>query len=286
MTARKLTAALVAGLLVLPAIVKAEELPLDVMTFNIRFGTAYDRENNWPNRQDMVVRMLQKYDADIVGTQEIQDFQADYITRWMPEYRWFGAHRGDHMEERCAILYKWREYMPLGTGTFWLSETPAVYASQSWDAALPRIATWARFVHMETETEFYVYNTHFDHVGRQARVHSMDLILEHIDENARDRPVILLGDFNVTAEQSEVYDAVAETGFEDLWLTAAGREGPTATWNAFRDLDPESDRRIDWIMTRGPFEADYIETIIYSEDGRWPSDHFPVFARVRLDISE
>ncbi len=287
MTLRSTAAILAAFLLAVPATSTAEELHLDVMTFNIRFGTAHDRQNNWPNRQDMTVRMLQKFDADIVGTQELQDFQADFIVRWMPEYRWFGPHRGDALQERSAILYKWREFLPVETGTFWLSETPDVYASQSWDAALPRICTWARFLHVETETDFYVYNTHFDHVGREARRHSMQLILDHIDEHAGDRPVIFLGDFNVTAERDDVYDmAVTDTGFEDVWLTAAEREGPTTTWNAFRELDPESDRRIDWILTRGPFEADYIETITYSEDGRWVSDHFPVFARLRLDISE
>lgn len=273
-----------AVILALPSL-HAAEIPINVMTFNIRYGTAHDRENNWPNRQDMTVRMLQQYDADIVGTQETLDFQADFIQHWMPEYRWFGpARMKAGSPERCAILYKWRAFVPLETGTFWLSETPEVFGSQSWGSSLPRIATWARFIHVESQTVFHFYNTHFDHISQPARVEGMKLILNHIDKTDGDGPVIFLGDFNVTAEQNEVYDLAIRAGFKDVWNTAAKREGPVTTWNAFRPLNPESDRRIDWILTRGPFEADYIETITYSERGRWVSDHFPVFARLRLLI--
>lgn len=281
MTSGRLSAVL-AAMLACPAI-SAADVPIDVMTFNIRFGIGQDGANSWPNRQDMVVRMLQQYDADLIGTQETLDFQADWIQRWMPEYRWFGPPRmKGGLPERCAILHKWQEFIPLETGTFWLSETPEEYGSQSWNSSLPRIATWARFFHLESETNFHFYNTHFDHVSQEARVEGMKLILAHIDETAGEGPVIFVGDFNATAGQNEAYDLAIEAGFEDVWHTAAGREGPVATWNAFRELDPESDRRIDWIMTRGPFEADHVETVTYSEDGRWVSDHFPVYARLRL----
>jgi len=274
-------------MIAIPTSAASSELPLNVMTFNIRFGTAYDRENNWPNRQDMVIRMLKKYDADIIGTQETLDFQADYICQQMPEYRWFGPPRMvGGLPERCAILYKWREFEPIDTGTFWLSETPEVFGSQSWDSSLPRIATWARFHHMETGTEFYVYNTHFDHVGREARRESMRQILEHIEENTGDLPVIYVGDFNVTAERDDVYHILAETDFEDAWLTAAEQRGPVATWNAFRPVPEDSDRRIDWIFTRGPFEVDLCETITYSENDRFVSDHFPVVAKMRLQTGD
>lgn len=273
-----------AWLLVAPA-TPANELELGVMTFNIRFGIAHDRENNWPNRQDMVVDMLQEFDADIIGTQEMLPFQADYITHWIPEYRWFGPPRGEGpLPERSAILYKWREILAIETGTFWLSETPEVYGSSSWGASVARIATWGRFHHRETSTDFYVYNTHFDHVSQEARINGMQVILDHIAENTGDHPVIFMGDFNVTAEKNVVYDmAVAE--FEDAWLTAAEREGPVATWNAFRPVPEDSDRRIDWILTRGPFEVDYIETITHNVDGRFVSDHFPVYARMRLQLN-
>jgi endonuclease/exonuclease/phosphatase family metal-dependent hydrolase len=273
---------ILAALLADPLLVAAE-VPIRVMTLNVRYGTAHDRENNWPNRQEMTVRMLQRYDADLVGTQETLDFQADYIQSWMPEYRWFGPVRMKAgSPERSAILHKWREFVPLETGTFWLSETPELFGSQSWESSLPRIATWARFIHLQSGATFHFFNTHFDHISQPARVGGMKLILERIDKIAGDGPVIFMGDFNVSAEQNEVYDLAMQAGFQDVWNIAAKREGPVTTWNAFRPLDPESDRRIDWILTRGPFQADFVETVTYTENGRWVSDHFPVFARLRL----
>jgi endonuclease/exonuclease/phosphatase family metal-dependent hydrolase len=276
-----------AAILALPLVAASAEIPVNVMTFNIRYGTAHDRQNNWPNRQDMTVRMLKKYDADIVGTQEILDFQADYINQWIPGYRWFGPERmKGGSPERCAILHKWREFIPLEMGTFWLSETPEVFGSKSWESNLPRIATWARFLHLDSETSFYFYNTHFDHISQQARMEGMKVVLEHINRTAGDRPVIFVGDFNVSAEQNEVYDIAIKAGFNDAWTKAAKREGPVTTWNAFQPLKPEADRRIDWILTRGAVQVDYIETITYSESGRWVSDHFPVFARLRLQTGK
>lgn len=281
MIARKFALAL-AILCAAPAAFSAE-LPLKVMSFNVRYGVAHDGENNWPNRQDIAVGMLREYDADIIGTQELLPFQADYLVKWMPEYRWFGAPRGDYgLPERSAILYKWRDFIVLDSGTFWLSETPEVYGSRSWDSRYPRVATWARFVHRGSGRTFHVYNTHFDHIGREARINGMKVILDHVEANTGGGPVILMGDFNIEAGDNAVYTAPMEADFADAWLVAAEQKGPTATWGAFADPDPDSTSRIDWILTKGSVGVDLCETVLYNEGGRYPSDHYPVFARLRL----
>lgn len=288
-TTMKITCLIVASTWMFHAPAMAEtELEMNLMSFNIRFGIAYDRENNWPNRQDMVVEMKEKYRPHIIGHQEILPFQSDYLTQQMPRYRWFGAPRNDGaLPERSSIMYEWREFIPLDTGTFWISETPEVFDSQSWNTSVARIVTWGRFLHRETQTAFYVYNTHFDHVSQEARLNGMRLILDDIESRTGDLPVIFMGDFNVTAERDEVYHiALDGTGFVDAWTVAEERRGPVATWNAFRPADPNSDRRIDWILLRGPFEVDLCETVTFSRNDRQVSDHFPVFARVRLKLDD
>ncbi|MCC5875601.1 MAG: hypothetical protein JJU11_05215, partial [Candidatus Sumerlaeia bacterium] len=125
----------------------------------------------------------------------------------------------------------------------------------------------------------------FDHVSQDARLNGMKLILSDIEARTGDFPVIFMGDFNVTAERDEVYHmALDETGFVDAWTVAKERKGPVATWNAFRPVNPDSDRRIDWILLRGDFEVDLCETVTYSENDRQVSDHFPVYAKVRLQL--
>ena len=101
------------------------EIPLKVMSFNIRYGTAMDGENAWPKRKDILVNTIKKYDPDVLGLQESIAFQADYIIEKLPEYRWFGVDRDvSGKGEMTAILYKHARLFPVESGHFWLSKRP------------------------------------------------------------------------------------------------------------------------------------------------------------------
>ena len=54
-----------------------------------------------------------------------------------------------------------------------------------------------------------------------------------------------------------------------------------ATVNGFKAIQKDGPR-IDWILGRGPWTADRIEIVTFSRDGKFPSDHFPVIAKLRL----
>jgi endonuclease/exonuclease/phosphatase family metal-dependent hydrolase len=68
----------------------------------------------------------------------------------------------------------------MNSQTFWLSEQP-IAGSKSWDAAITRIVTWAKFKDLKTKKVFFVFNTHFDHRGTVARRESANLLLKKID---------------------------------------------------------------------------------------------------------
>lgn len=267
-----------------PAAAEKEGLPLNIMSFNIRLSPAADGPDSWEYRKFMVLDMLHHYDADIVATQETMIDQAEFIDRHMDAYHWFGVGRNkDGGSEHMAIFYKPDVVRPIESGNLWLSETPDVPGSRSWDSSLPRMVTWARFQYLPTDTQFYVYNTHFDHRGSRAREESARLIAEWVNERAADTPVIVLGDFNARGEDSEPWRILTEDAdLLDAWLTADETKGPVTTWSAFGPPDPDSDRRIDWILYRGPIHAHLCETVLYNQEGRYPSDHYPVFARLTL----
>jgi len=273
-------AALAALMALFATSVQAEPLELTAMTYNVRYGTADDGENHWRHRKDIFIRSIEAYDPDIIGTQETLVFQADYIQEQLPEYRWLGIGRDKNGQgEYCAIVYRWREYIPLESKTFWLSETPDVPGSRSWDASLHRIVTYAKFHHWRSGTIFHLYNTHFDHRGVEARLKSAQLLADYVEKHHDDDyPVVVLGDFNARAEIDEPYTVFIDRGFRDAWTEAPETVGPPVTWSAFRDPIPDSNRRIDWILYRGPVTASKCETILYNEDGRYPSDHYPVQA--------
>ena len=127
-----------------------------------------------------------------------------------------------------------------------------------------------------------VFNTHFDHVGVKAREESSKLILKKIKElNPDGLAVILMGDFNLESDSPGVQVILGE--MEDAHI-AAGKDafGPNGTFNGF-DFTKPAERRIDYIFV-SPNTIEVLKSAILSDskDLRYPSDHLPVFARLRL----
>ena len=254
---------------------------LRVMSFNIRYGSADDGENRWELRKDLVAETVKTYAPVLVGLQECLEFQAEYLVAQLPEYRWFGVGReADGSGERMAVLYRADILNPLETGNLWLCETPDVPGSSSWNSACNRMVTWGKFYRHDDRKMVYFFNTHFDHRSEEARRGAAHVLSEQIERIAGDGPVIVTGDFNAAAESSVPWKTITEAGFTDTWLSAANHAGPSVTWSGFKAPEDRADRRIDWILTRGSLSARRCETVTFNRDGRYPSDHFPVFAEI------
>ncbi|MCP4640502.1 MAG: endonuclease/exonuclease/phosphatase family protein [bacterium] len=256
------------------------QMELDVMSFNLRYGTALDGANSWTRRCGLVTKVIADYSPDIVGTQECLAFQAEHIAAELPEYRWFGVGReANGKGEHSAILYKHAVVEPLETGNFWLSETPEAPGSKSWNTACTRMVTWGKFYHFETKRCFYAFNTHLDHRSEEARVGGAKLLAERIPAIAGDLPVMVTGDFNAVAGRSEAWKELTGSGLVDAYDVAAETAGPKSTWCGFEKPD-ESGRRIDWVLCGGAVTVGRCEVVGYNQDGRYPSDHLPVVATV------
>ncbi|HMG92921.1 MAG TPA: endonuclease/exonuclease/phosphatase family protein, partial [Chryseolinea sp.] len=169
-----------------------------VMTYNIRLDTPVDSINQWPKRTQKVVDLIRKYDPDILGVQEAIHHQLMDLVKNLPQYDYVGVGRDDGKTkgEYSAILYKKEKFSVLQQGTFWLSETPDVPGSKSWDAAITRVASWAKLRDKKTGKDFLSINTHFDHIGKEARRNSAALLKKKTNELGKDLPVIITGDFN------------------------------------------------------------------------------------------
>ncbi len=268
---------------------KQDSAPIRVMTFNIRFDNPDDGPDAWPNRKEMVARTIRFHGSDFVGIQEGLIHQLEALDELLPYFDRIGVGRtaGDDEGEFSALYYRKDRFELLDHATFWLSETPNEPGSVGWDAALPRIVTWGKFSDNETGRSFFVFNTHFDHIGEQAREQSASLILKKIADIAGNAPVVLTGDFNVTEDQQPYQiltgSANSESNVElmDAFYHARhGHHGPTSTWNGFEEIVP--DRRIDYIFTNSGFEVIQHAILADHQDGRFPSDHLPVVSDVRF----
>lgn len=264
--------------------VEENGMQLSVMSFNIRYGTANDGDNSWPNRKDLVIDMLRQYNPDVLGTQEILDFQVEYLANKMPEYDWVGVGRDtDGTGEMVAVFYKKSMFNLLDHGHFWLSETPAIPGSKSWDTSLTRMVTWLSLQPNGSDDKILLLNTHFDHRGEEARSESAKLIVDIVSSMEDDHStVIITGDFNAKAETSSPWQTFIDASYKDAWLEVDKPVGPNTTWSAFKASEPGADSRIDWILYKGAHKAQHCETVLYNIDERYPSDHYPVFAVLQL----
>ena len=254
---------------------------MNIVSYNIRFNNPGDGVNAWPNRIDMVTGLLKYHEADIFGLQEALAGQIRDIADRMPEYKWFGTGRDDGKEggEFSPVFYNTQKFALISNGQFWLSPTPEK-PSKGWDAALNRICTWGKFRSRETGREFFVFNTHFDHIGDTARAKSAILIHEKIDELTKGTslPVILTGDFNLTPETLPV--VLMKRKMADSWdITQQPPYGPVGTFNAFR-RDHPLDKRIDYIFVNDRVTVHKYAALTDGWDNRYPSDHLPVIVRL------
>jgi endonuclease/exonuclease/phosphatase family metal-dependent hydrolase len=262
--------------------------PLKTMSFNIRYDNPDDGPNAWLHRKDMVARTIEFHGVDIVGLQEALDHQLRELADLLPDYAWIGVGREDGIQkgEYVPIFYRKERLALLESGVFWLSETPDVAGSMGWDAACTRVVTWAKYLDDLTGQTFYFFNTHFDHVGSNARVKSAELLLERIKAIAGNAPVIVTGDFNCT-KLSKAYVLLTggkenSLGLQDTQHIAQnGHYGGSQTYNGFSDtLRPG--RTIDFIFVSGTGPVLHHGIIAERWNGRFASDHYPVTAEIYL----
>lgn len=259
---------------------------IKAMTWNIRLDTPYDSADQWSNRKSGLVKEVLKNRPDVLGVQEALNNQMTDLKKRLKGYKSLGVARDDgHKKgEYSAIFYDTRTLLVLRHGTFWLSENPDIAGSRGWDAACNRVVTWGEFKIKKSGQHFLVFNTHFDHVGEQARVESAKLIIRKIHELGNGLPTILTGDFNVSSKH-RAYRIL--TYPENEVVLADSRErattviGPDFTWVTFdRTFIPGE--IIDFIFTTSDIEIISNEIIDFRHDGRFLSDHLPVLARIKL----
>jgi endonuclease/exonuclease/phosphatase family metal-dependent hydrolase len=265
-------------LLMLNLNISANSQFLQVMTYNIRYDTEKDGVNAWSKRKDKVSALIKKYNPDILGVQEALRNQLEYLSNSLDGYVYVGVGRDDGKEqgEYSAILFKKERFKINTKGTIWLSETPDVPGSKSWDAAITRVATWMKVLDRRLNREFLIVNTHFDHIGVEARKNSAKLIREKITEMRSGLPVILTGDFNFTRDQ-EPYKVLTDKG--DTMLLDPAPSAPSGTFCSF-EVNSIKCSPIDYIFHTPELKANKYKVITDNDGKYYPSDHLPVLVEL------
>lgn len=273
---------LLAALLALPATAKEKADRFSAMTYNIRLDLASDGDNAWPHRRKALTSLVAYYAPDLVGMQEVLQHQKDQIEADLPAYKFVGVARDDGKEagEYSMLGYRTDRFDLLASGTFWLSPTPD-RPGKGWDAAYPRIASWARLKDKRARQTMLVVNTHFDHIGTVARLESAKLIRRWIGEHRQPGDaVVLMGDFNVPTGSPPYQAILADTPglivlHDTQDISRTPHFGPLGTFTAFK-IEQVEPSPIDHIFVGDGVTVLRHATLTQQTSGKLPSDHYPV----------
>ena len=247
-----------------------------VMTFNLRFENDRDGANAWQNRRSLVLEVIRKYRPSILGTQEGMRSQLNYLEKHLKDYHLHAPLRvWDDTCQYPTLFIEKERLEVLGGEEFWLSKTPGVHRSKSWDSAFPRMMSYADLKDRETGRRFSANVTHLDHIGAEARLRQAKIISGWVHQNAA--PVILMGDFN-DDPGSPAHGLLAgrDSGLADSWEVLKRAEGEESfTHHGFTGV-PETNR-IDWILIARQWMVKDACIVREPYEGRYPSDHFPYY---------
>ncbi|WP_029283192.1 endonuclease/exonuclease/phosphatase family protein [Pedobacter sp. R20-19] len=253
-------------------------MPVNIISYNIRYNNPDDGINAWPNREQDVKALVKFHDADILCVQEALPEQFDALLKKTNfDVVGVGREDGKRKGEFSAVYFDKDRFVKKDGGTFWLSETPDV-PSKGWDAALNRVCSWVRLYDRLNKKEFLVFNAHYDHRGVKARIESAKLIKQKIQQIAPTLPVVFTGDLNVTPE-TEAISTIKSFLSDAKEISQEPAYGPTGTFNDF-NFNSDLKDKIDYIFVNKGFKVQKFAVLSDSKDKRYFSDHLPVFARL------
>jgi endonuclease/exonuclease/phosphatase family metal-dependent hydrolase len=258
------------------------ESEFTIMTFNLRYAKAKDGNNSWQYRKNLIPKVINLYSPDLLGVQESVMEQSDYISEHCPQYYYYGVGRDENgTGEAQGIFYNKTLFSAIEHGAFWLSETPDIPGSKAKGAALTRNVNWAKLRHLSSGKFFYWFNTHLDRISEEARKFAATLLVNKINKMCNGLPVIITGDFN-SIEKGIAWNILTESGFTDTRLTANEVDGPEKTFHGFMLEEFPENFRIDWVLIKNFKKVNYSHTLTFNENGKYPSDHYPVIVKLTL----
>lgn len=257
-------------------------MQIKVMSSNIRYDNPDDGDHAWSPRKPVLLDRIHEFEPTFLGTQEGREAQIRDLHSSLKHLHIVDQHR-DWITERMypTLFYDSRFIELIDSGDIWLSETPDVPGSKSFDSAFPRLMTWMRAKSIKHAHEFVVANVHLDHMKAKTRAKQAEVLINELKKIIHDdQALILMGDFNESPNDEVrmlLQDQLPQ--LYDPWFILDKHEE-----YSHHDLKGqcEDGERIDWILVNrllSPFDI-FLDK--KQKDGIYPSDHFPVKALLNV----
>lgn len=253
---------------------------LRVATYNIQYPT------RWSERLTPLIKLLEKYDFDVFGAQEpfmpqIEDMMGHIGGR----YDWIGSCITGNDKTRNRhfnpIFYKKERLELLDWDTIWFTDEAG---ESGYGAYSARLLTWALFRDKATDKQFYLFNSHFDHLGPEAKLAAAHILVQSVREIAKGMPAFCTGDFNCD-EYSKPYKTIIASQFLNDTFTAVAEpvNGIYPSGSGYKEPKPKNSTHIDHIFfTPNAVRISNWELIIEGYNGMWGSDHLPIFVDCKV----
>jgi endonuclease/exonuclease/phosphatase family metal-dependent hydrolase len=254
---------------------------IKVISYNVRYNNPNDGKDIWENRRSTIVNLIKNENPDFLGLQEVNHAQLLFLNSNLSNYSFVGVGRDDGKTkgEYSPIFYNNNLFDLIKSDTFWLSSTPDKI-SVGWDASMERICTYAVFKSKTNKKNIWVFNTHFDHIGMEAREKSADLIISVINKLTEPEDyVVLTGDFNLLDDSKPIMNL--QSNFNDTNKNLEKTDKSYGTFNNFK-LNFVSKSRIDYVFEKNFKLINSRHIIVKTPEGRWASDHHPILAKLKF----
>lgn len=267
-----------------------------VITANIRVDLKEDDEKGlgWKDRKNLCIEVIKKYSPDLVGFQEVFYQQAIDLRNEFKDYYFLG-YDGPEMAgvteyagiAKNPLLIKKSRFELLTVGSYWLSETPNIAGSESWETYRARHVNYALLRDQITGKEFRFLNTHLTtNKAKVAKNKQIEMIVADANQYKEDFPQILTGDFNSTPI-SDTIKIATDNRFVDGFIMVNGTKNTGVTGHGFlgdkyEEVKKKAGSRIDYIFTKGNAKTVACDLIKDKQKDMYPSDHYFMYADVEL----
>lgn len=257
-------------------------MELCLISSNIRFDNPKDGEDAWAHRRSILSSLLLDHSPDLIATQEGRFDQLMDFRGLLTGYSIIDPHRSWIKERMYPTFFlKDGSFELIRSEDIWLSETPHVAGSKSFESAFPRLFTWMKIQPKNVKMNFIVVNTHLDHVKQETRLGQIQVLAQEVkkvmDSSSH---LIIMGDFNDSPE-SEVRKLLLKEfpDLQDAWKLFNKNE--ETSHHTFSGVC-ETGSRIDWILVDGRLKVTECFMEKRSDQGRYPSDHFPIVCKIKV----
>lgn len=252
-------------------------MKIKLLSSNIRFSNPNDGSHDWKVRKPLLVKIFHDFGPDILGTQEGRIGQLKELDHSLKNLELVDSHR-PWIDERMypCLFINPKTVEVQSSGDIWLSETPDIPGSSSFESTFPRLCTWANVCFKESGIEMLVINTHLDYIKQETRQKQIEVLIAEIKKFNK-RPIFLMGDFNEPAKTVVMQELMKALDLKDPWSEKGLPE--ETSHHSFRGSEMIEGDRIDWILIPKSFDCEeiYLEKSSGPE-GIYPSDHYPLLA--------